>query len=102
MQPGDRESCSHSWPGRWAKERLDQIPQLLAYYDFSVNEQCHEFDECEALLPFIRADKPVWNAEYKESFVSDSSEICTAAQTLGLRTLVLPLDLDDEFRISCD
>lgn len=84
------------------KNDLDQIPELLPYYDFSVNEQCHEYDECEALLPFISAGKPVWNAEYKQEYVSDSSEICSDAQMLGLRTLVMPLDLDDEFRISCD
>lgn len=84
------------------KNDLDQIPELLAYYDFSVNEQCHEFDECEALLPFISAGKPVWNAEYKPEFVSDSSEICSDALGLGLHTLVMPIDLDDEFRISCD
>ncbi len=84
------------------KNDLDQILELLEYYDFSVNEQCHEYDECEALLPFIQANKPVWNAEYKESYVADSSQICSAAQSLGLRTLVLPLDLNDEFRISCD
>lgn len=84
------------------KNDLDQIPQLVSYFDFSVNEQCHEYDECDTLLPFIGADKPVWNAEYKQSYVDDPGSVCPASLELDLRTLILPLDLDDSFRISCD
>jgi hypothetical protein len=70
-----------------------------------VNEQCHEFDECDALLPFIEADKPVFNAEYAAEFVENESarrNMCAEANARGLRTLVLPVDLDDSFRFSCD
>lgn len=84
------------------KNDLDQILKLAPYFDFSVNEQCHEFDECEALLPFVSADKPVWNAEYEQEFVSDPASICPKSLSLNLRTLILPLDLDDSFRITCD
>ena len=31
-----------------------------------------------------------------------ASEICDDAKAAGLRTLILPLDLDDAFRVSCD
>jgi hypothetical protein len=41
-----------------------QVDELVAYADGTVNEQCHEFDECDALAPFIEAGKPVFNAEY--------------------------------------
>jgi|GEM_PF-581403 len=87
------------------KNDLDQIPDLVVYFDFSVNEQCHEFDECDALQPFIDAGKPVFNAEYADGFVNDASvrdDLCTAALGQNLRALVLPLDLDDSFRFSCD
>ncbi len=84
------------------KNDLDQVARLVDFFDFSVNEQCFEFDECEALLPFIQADKPVWNAEYQQQFVDNSAPLCQMAQSLNLRTLILPLDLDDSFRISCD
>ncbi len=84
------------------KNDLDQIPRLVPYFDFSVNEQCHEFSECEDLLPFVSADKPVWNAEYKQEFVDDPASICPTSRSLNLRTLILPLDLDDSFRITCD
>jgi hypothetical protein len=84
------------------KNDLEQISRLSRYFDFSVNEQCHEFDECEALLAFVSADKPVWNAEYQQDFVDDPASICPTSLRLNLRTLILPLDLDDTFRITCD
>jgi hypothetical protein len=83
----------------------DQAAQLVDWFDFSLNEQCHEFDECEQLQPFLDAGKPVLNAEYAEDAegaVEEAAEICPGALTAGIRTLVLPLDLDDSFRVSCD
>jgi hypothetical protein len=87
------------------KNDLDQITELVAYFDFAVNEQCHEFDECERLEPFIDAGKPVFSAEYADRFVSVPlvrSQMCAESLNQNLRTLVLPLDLDDSFRFSCD
>lgn len=87
------------------KNDLDQVGALLAFFDFSVNEECHEFEECALLDPFIAAGKPVFNAEYSQDFVEDMGEregMCAAARARGLRTLILPIDLDDSFRISCD
>ncbi len=87
------------------KNDLDQIPELVDYFDFSVNEQCHEFNECDQLQPFITAGKPVLNAEYADQFVSDPAQrqtMCAAALAQNLRTLVLPIDLDDSFRFTCD
>lgn len=84
------------------KNDLDQIPELVDLFDFAVNEQCHEFDECDLNGPFIDADKPVFNAEYASEFVDDPSSVCANALELGVRTLILPLDLDGSFRISCD
>lgn len=87
------------------KNDLDQVPQLEAYFDFSVNEQCHEYDECGLLAPFIEAGKPVFNAEYDAPYVNNDAAreaLCEDALRGGLRTLVLPLDLDDAFRWSCD
>jgi len=86
------------------KNDLDQISQLVAYFDFSVNEQCHEYDECDALQPFIDAGKPVFNAEYAGAYVNNAAErtaLCDDAQDRGFHTLVLPLNLDDAFRLSC-
>ena len=49
--------------------------------------------------------KPVFNAEYKKLWRDDANErakMCTKAKSMNLRTLVLPLALNDAFRYSCD
>lgn len=87
------------------KNDLEQIEVLVEYFDFAVNEQCYEFDECDLLQPFLSADKAVFNIEYDDSYVDDESsrnEICAASQSSGMSTLVMPLDLDDSFRLPCD
>jgi hypothetical protein len=83
------------------KNDLDQVGELVDDFDFAVNEQCHEYDECEALAPFVDAGKPVFNAEYDETYATDPEPICESSRRLGLQTLILPVELDDSFRISC-
>jgi hypothetical protein len=46
------------------KNDLDQIPQLVDYFDWALNEQCFEYDECDALTPFVEAGKAVFGVEY--------------------------------------
>jgi len=87
------------------KNDIDQIPDLVAAFDFAVNEQCHEFSECGAYAAFTGGGKPVFNAEYLQADVTDSAaraNLCMQARAANLRTLVLPLQLDDSFRYSCD
>ncbi len=86
------------------KNDMDQIEQLVDDFDFSVNEQCFEFSECDLLAPFISAGKAVLNAEYLQVYVDDESTrdaLCTDSLDRQFSTLVLPLKLDDEFRYSC-
>lgn len=88
------------------KNNLNQIIELVDYYDFSVNEQCHEYDECNTLRPFIDANKPVLNIEYKQEYVDNTSgerdNMCSNTISLKFNTLVLSLDLNDSFRFSCN
>ncbi len=87
------------------KNDLDQVTALQPFFEFAVNEQCHEFDECDLLTPFIDAGKPVLNAEYRADYVNDRhgarQTLCSDANQRQFSTLVLPLDLDDSFRYSC-
>lgn len=86
------------------KNDLDQIADLVDYFDFSVNEQCFEFQECNLLTPFIDNGKAVLNAEYADKFVTDETErdaMCSESINMQFSTLVLPLDLGDSFRFSC-
>lgn len=88
------------------KNDLDQIVDLEPYFDFSLNEQCHTYNECEKMKPFIEANKPVLNAEYKQKYVDNKNgerdTMCAESLSLKFKTLILPLDLDDSFRYSCD
>jgi hypothetical protein len=72
------------------KNDLDQIPQLVADFDFAVNEQCAEYSECDALKPFIDAHKAVFHVEYNLPL----SEFCPETTKLGLSSLRKNLSLD--------
>ena len=88
------------------KNDLDQIIELEPYYDFSVNEQCHVSNTCDKMQPFIDNSKPVLNAEYLQDYIDNNNNerdnMCANSITLKFKTLVLPLNLDDSFRYSCD
>jgi hypothetical protein len=47
------------------KNDLGQIRRLLPYFDAALNEQCHQYDECARLDPFVHAGKAVFGVEYK-------------------------------------
>lgn len=86
------------------KNDLEQIDDLVTYYDFAVNEQCFEYNECDTLQPFIDYGKPVLNAEYLQQYADNETarnQLCAEANQMQFSTLVLPLDLDDSFRYSC-
>jgi hypothetical protein len=87
------------------KNDLDQIADLVDDFDFAVNEQCFQYDECDLLSTFIDQDKAVLQAEYRQLYVDDAAAretLCQDARTRQFSTLILPLDLDDAFRYSCD
>ncbi|WCB95350.1 hypothetical protein DSM104299_04093 [Baekduia alba] len=46
------------------KADLGQTRELVGDVDMAVNEQCFQYDECDALRPFARAGKPVFEIEY--------------------------------------
>ncbi|MGF1723780.1 endo alpha-1,4 polygalactosaminidase [Photobacterium nomapromontoriensis] len=86
------------------KNNLDQVNELVDYYDFAVNEQCFEYQECQMLTPFIDKGKAVLNAEYDKKYINnkeDREAMCTKSREMQFSTLILPLDLDDTFRMSC-
>lgn len=87
------------------KNDLDQIEELLPYFDFAINESCHQYRECDQLMPFIASGKPVFNAEYERKYVTSArhrEKLCTDGRLRNFRTLVVPLELNDAYRYSCD
>ena len=86
------------------KNDLDQVADLVSYFDFSIVEQCAEYHECYMLRPFTTAGKPVFQAEYADLYVNDQTarqELCNNAE-VGFHVLILPKELDASFRYSCD
>jgi hypothetical protein len=85
------------------KNDPDQVTQLVDYFDFSVSEECFQFKECDSYSPFINDDKPVFNAEYIKKYKEgpDLDSLCQRSKLLHIQSLVLPLSLNDSFRISC-
>ena len=88
------------------KNDLDQVVALQPAFDFAVNEQCHEYGECGDYSPFLDAGKPVLVAEYADRYRTNANgardAMCVASRAQGVRTLVLPLKLDDSYRFTCD
>ncbi|HEY2700343.1 MAG TPA: endo alpha-1,4 polygalactosaminidase [Pseudonocardiaceae bacterium] len=65
------------------KNDLGQVPQLVGVFDFSIDEQCFQYSECDQLLPFIRAGKAVFEAEYQLS----NDQFCTKANAMGISAM---------------
>ena len=87
------------------KNDVNQLSDLVGDFDFAINEQCHSYNECDGYRVFISNDKPVFNAEYASSYATDASArqtLCIDARAHNFHTLVLPLDLNDSFRYSCE
>ncbi|WP_417559431.1 endo alpha-1,4 polygalactosaminidase [Marinomonas sp.] len=86
------------------KNDPDQARALSSDFDFAITEQCFEYSECRSYSSFIKAGKPVLNAEYRRIYVDDEAErnsVCKQSERLQFSTLVLPKALDDKFRMSC-
>jgi len=78
------------------KNDLDQVPELVNNFDWALNEQCFQYDECDTLLPFIQADKAVFGVEYK----GDTSDFCPKANSKNFDWLKKKINLD-RWRIPC-
>ncbi|MFJ5260279.1 endo alpha-1,4 polygalactosaminidase [Streptomyces sp. NPDC088387] len=71
------------------KNDLAQIPRLVGDFDFAVNEECAEFDECAALSPFVSDGKAVFHVEY----AVPNDEFCADAKRLRLSSMRKQLEL---------
>jgi len=65
------------------KNDLDQVKELEPYFDWALNEQCFEYEECEKLLPFVGAGKAVFGVEY----YLDVDEFCDQANAMNFSWL---------------
>lgn len=72
------------------KNDLDQVRALEPLFDWALNEQCFQYDECDRLAPFVRAGKAVFTVEYELS----TRSFCARARRLGFMSMRKRVDLD--------
>ena len=72
------------------KNDVEQVPDLLASFDWALNEECFTYQECDALAPFTRSGKAVFEVEYKKN----TSSFCPTANAIGFSAMKKDLDLD--------
>jgi hypothetical protein len=68
-----------------------QAAALEPYFDGVLDEQCNQYHECSAFGPYLRAGKPVLNAEYRASLYP---RFCAADRRLGIVGALYALALD--------
>jgi len=78
------------------KNDLNQIDDLFPFFDWILNEECFSYRECELLLPFREAGKPVFVIEYE----TIPDDFCPKAQELGFNAIYKNWELD-AFREAC-
>lgn len=71
------------------KNDIDQTSALLPSFDFNVNEQCNQYDECAPLEAFVAAGKAVFQVEYNMS----TSQFCPADNAANFDGLSKDLNL---------
>ncbi len=72
------------------KNDVDQLSQLEPYFDYAVNEQCWQYNECGGYKVFTDKGKPVFNVEYNLS----TSQFCSKANAAKMMSMKKKLNLD--------
>ncbi|GBG31576.1 Hypothetical Protein FCC1311_078002 [Hondaea fermentalgiana] len=63
------------------KNSLALVDDMADVYDFAVNEQCQQYNECGQLAPFAAQNKGILNVEYRTA-----SDTCTEASSYSMST----------------
>lgn len=72
------------------KNDLDQVRDLLPYFDWALNEECFTYNECGRLLPFVNTHKAVFEVEYNLL----KTQFCPQANSMNFNSMKKHLDLD--------
>ena len=78
------------------KNDLEQVHDLLPYFDWALAEQCFQYKECSLLLPFVNAGKAVFEVEYKLA----TTQFCATANAMNFNALKKKLSLN-AYRTPC-
>ncbi len=72
------------------KNDLEQVGDLVHNFDFAVNEECFEQNNCEDLVAFVRLGKAVFGAEY----TLEPAAFCSRALAMNFSWIRAEYDLD--------
>jgi hypothetical protein len=81
------------------KNAPDQVRDLVDHFDFAITEDAFVFGWAEKMMPFIRAGKPVFAAEYDDTGV-DFAAACQKARELGF-SLIQKHRILTAYRVVC-
>ncbi|XP_064611158.1 uncharacterized protein LOC135475259 isoform X2 [Liolophura sinensis] len=86
------------------KNDVDQIHELASYFDWALNEECVNYNECGKYSSFLQQNKAVFHTEYvdhKTQGVSKQHSVCSSSKRPhGFSTLIKDWDLDS-WRLAC-
>jgi hypothetical protein len=80
------------------KNDPEQARALEPHFDGALVEQCNQYQECASFAPYLRAGKPVLNAEYERSLYPG---FCAADARLGIMGALYDLALDGRLYTPC-
>lgn len=79
------------------KNDVDQLAELVDHFDWALNEECFQYNECDGYKVFVQQNKAVFGVEYKGS----ASGFCSKAKAQGLSWLKKRLSLQ-AWRQGCE
>ncbi len=94
----DDQLTYNKWLARQAHDRglsiglkndIEQLADLVDDFDWALNEQCFQYNECEEYSVFVNAEKAVFGTEYQ----GNPADFCPRAKQLGLQWMKKKLDL---------
>lgn len=86
------------------------VPDLVDRMQWSVNEQCHQYEECSDFSPFVEQGKPVFNVEYPKGDKTNNNNpvtmqqlqmACNNTNSMGFSTIIKNINLN-WFTESCN
>ncbi|CAN6649595.1 hypothetical protein TRVA0_024S00144 [Trichomonascus vanleenenianus] len=86
------------------KNAEEIIGRVIDKMQWSVNEQCAQYNECDNFMPFIKAGKPVFHIEYPKGdsdnnddpvSADEKKSACDFANSKEFSTLIKNMDLDN-------
>lgn len=75
------------------KNASDQTKDLVNVYDFAITEDYFYYNEADAMIPYIEANKPVFAAEYTD-LPGDFAKFCEQAKQLNFSAILKHRGLD--------